>query len=136
MKSTEQRIFNFSLVEVLMMVGMAALQVLVVRFFFQGARKGESKRAWDGKTTADESRIRVNLIHHTGRELRHIMISMSNMVKPRIVSANTYQRHCCKIVVFDSSYWLIFGSLLLDILRKPGSNLPVSNELLKICAPA
>lgn len=39
-KSTEQRIFNFSLVEVLMMVGMAALQVLVVRFFFQGARKG------------------------------------------------------------------------------------------------
>lgn len=40
-RSTEQRIFNFSLVEVLMMVGMAALQVLVVRFFFQGARKGE-----------------------------------------------------------------------------------------------
>lgn len=40
-KSTEQRIFNFSLVEVAMMVGMAALQVLVVRFFFQGARKGE-----------------------------------------------------------------------------------------------
>lgn len=40
-KSTEQRIFNFSLVEVIMMVGMAALQVLVVRFFFQGARKGE-----------------------------------------------------------------------------------------------
>jgi Na+(H+)/acetate symporter ActP len=39
-KSTEQRIFNFSLVEVCMMVGMAALQVLVVRFFFQGARKG------------------------------------------------------------------------------------------------
>ncbi|KAJ9651237.1 hypothetical protein H2198_009466 [Neophaeococcomyces mojaviensis] len=39
-KSTEQRIFNFSLVEVLMMVGMAALQVVVVRFFFQGARKG------------------------------------------------------------------------------------------------
>src|SRR2546423_13483956 len=39
-RSTEQRIFNFSLVEVGMMVGMAALQVLVVRFFFQGARKG------------------------------------------------------------------------------------------------
>ena len=39
-RSTEQRIFNFSLVEVGMMVGMACLQVLVVRFFFQGARKG------------------------------------------------------------------------------------------------
>ncbi len=41
-RSTEQRIFNFSLIEVCMMVGMAGLQVLVVRFFFQGARKGES----------------------------------------------------------------------------------------------
>ena len=39
-RSTESRIFNFSLIEVGMMVGMAALQVLVVRFFFQGARKG------------------------------------------------------------------------------------------------
>ncbi|KAK7890428.1 hypothetical protein LTR67_008315 [Exophiala xenobiotica] len=39
-RSTEQRIFNFSLIEVCMMVGMAGLQVLVVRFFFQGARKG------------------------------------------------------------------------------------------------
>lgn len=39
-RSTEARIFNFSMVEVMMMVGMAALQVLVVRFFFQGARKG------------------------------------------------------------------------------------------------
>lgn len=40
-RSTERRILNFSLVEVGMMVAMAALQVLVVRFFFQGARKGE-----------------------------------------------------------------------------------------------
>ncbi|KKY22620.1 putative endosomal cargo receptor [Phaeomoniella chlamydospora] len=39
-RSTERRIFNFSLIEVAMMVGMAGLQVLVVRFFFQGARKG------------------------------------------------------------------------------------------------
>jgi emp24/gp25L/p24 family/GOLD len=39
-RSTEGRIFKFSLVEVGMMVGMAGLQVLVVRFFFQGARKG------------------------------------------------------------------------------------------------
>lgn len=39
-QSTESRIFNFSLIEVIMMAGMAALQVLVVRFFFQGARKG------------------------------------------------------------------------------------------------
>jgi hypothetical protein len=40
-RSTEKRIFQFSAIEVCMMVGMAVLQVLVVRFFFQGARKGE-----------------------------------------------------------------------------------------------
>lgn len=40
-RSTEQRIFNFSLIEVLMMCAMAALQVAVVRFFFTGSRKGE-----------------------------------------------------------------------------------------------
>jgi len=39
-KSTEARIFNFSVVESVMMVGMAGLQVFIVRFFFQGARKG------------------------------------------------------------------------------------------------
>lgn len=39
-RSTEKRIFNFSLMEVALMVAMAGLQVFVVRFFFQGARKG------------------------------------------------------------------------------------------------
>ncbi|CAI6294642.1 unnamed protein product [Periconia digitata] len=39
-KSTEKRILNFSLMEVALMVTMAGLQVFVVRFFFQGARKG------------------------------------------------------------------------------------------------
>jgi hypothetical protein len=39
-KSTENRIFNFSLMEGGLMVIMAGLQVAVVRFFFQGARKG------------------------------------------------------------------------------------------------
>ncbi|KAJ9206269.1 hypothetical protein DTO166G4_7424 [Paecilomyces variotii] len=39
-RSTERRIFNFSIIESLMMVSMAALQVFIVRFFFQGARKG------------------------------------------------------------------------------------------------
>lgn len=39
-RSTERRIFNFSVVESLMMCCMAGLQVFVVRFFFQGARKG------------------------------------------------------------------------------------------------
>jgi hypothetical protein len=39
-RSTEKRIFQFSLVELCMMCGMAGLQVLVVRYFFQGARKG------------------------------------------------------------------------------------------------
>lgn len=40
-RSTEKRIWNFSLVESGMMVGMAALQVFVVRMFFTGGRKGE-----------------------------------------------------------------------------------------------
>lgn len=39
-RSTEARIFKFSVVEVLIMVTMAGLQVFVVKFFFQGARKG------------------------------------------------------------------------------------------------
>jgi len=39
-RSTETRIWRFSVVENLVMVGMAGLQVFVVRFFFQGARKG------------------------------------------------------------------------------------------------
>ncbi|MCJ1269690.1 hypothetical protein MMC22_009582, partial [Lobaria immixta] len=38
-KSTETRIFNFSVVESGLMVCMAGLQVFIVRFFFQGARK-------------------------------------------------------------------------------------------------
>jgi hypothetical protein len=40
-RSTEQRIFNFSLIEGGMMVAMAGLQVFIVRFFFTGARKGK-----------------------------------------------------------------------------------------------
>lgn len=59
-KSTEQRIFNFSLVEVLMMVGMAALQVLVVRFFFQGARKGEYLGCFVERFDADYIRLCVS----------------------------------------------------------------------------
>lgn len=39
-RSTEKRILNFSLMEGALMIVMAALQVFVVRFFFQGARKG------------------------------------------------------------------------------------------------
>ncbi|KAE8829402.1 hypothetical protein CFE70_006553 [Pyrenophora teres f. teres 0-1] len=39
-KSTEKRIFNFSLMESGLIVTMAGLQVFIVRFFFQGARKG------------------------------------------------------------------------------------------------
>ncbi|KAL8681373.1 MAG: hypothetical protein Q9186_002516 [Xanthomendoza sp. 1 TL-2023] len=39
-KSTEGRIFNFSVMESALMVSMAGLQVFIVRYFFQGARKG------------------------------------------------------------------------------------------------
>lgn len=38
-KSTESRIYYFSIFEVLLMVGMAALQIAVVQFFFKGSRK-------------------------------------------------------------------------------------------------
>lgn len=44
-KSTEGRIFNFSVIESGMMVCMAGLQVFIVRFFFQGARKGKSRKS-------------------------------------------------------------------------------------------
>ncbi|KAL1890178.1 hypothetical protein Cpir12675_005517 [Ceratocystis pirilliformis] len=38
--STEGRIINFSLIQCALIVCMGALQVFIVRFFFQGARKG------------------------------------------------------------------------------------------------
>lgn len=47
-KSTENRIFNFSMMEVGLMVTMAGLQVFIVRFFFQGARKGELATGQNG----------------------------------------------------------------------------------------
>lgn len=43
-RSTESRIFNFSVIESLMMITMSCLQVFIVRFFFQGARKGKQNR--------------------------------------------------------------------------------------------
>ncbi|KAI1197200.1 emp24/gp25L/p24 family/GOLD-domain-containing protein [Nemania serpens] len=39
-RSTESRIVNFSLIQIVMVIAMGGLQVFVVRFFFQGARKG------------------------------------------------------------------------------------------------
>lgn len=39
-RSTEQRIFNFSFIEGGLMIVMAALQVFIVKMFFTGGRKG------------------------------------------------------------------------------------------------
>ncbi|KAI3550207.1 emp24/gp25L/p24 family/GOLD [Colletotrichum costaricense] len=39
-RSTEGRIINFSMIQCALIVLMGALQVFIVRFFFQGARKG------------------------------------------------------------------------------------------------
>ncbi|KAG8529769.1 uncharacterized protein KY384_005250 [Bacidia gigantensis] len=50
-KSTETRIFNFSVVESGLMVCMAGLQVFIVRFFFQGARKDAHPDATTGGTS-------------------------------------------------------------------------------------
>lgn len=38
-RSTESRIYYFSILEVLLMVGMAGLQITIVQFFFKGSRK-------------------------------------------------------------------------------------------------
>lgn len=38
-QSTESRIYYFSILEVLLMVGMAFLQITIVQFFFKGSRK-------------------------------------------------------------------------------------------------
>lgn len=38
-KSTESRIYYFSIFEVLLMVGMAALQIVIVQLFFKGSRR-------------------------------------------------------------------------------------------------
>ncbi|ESZ95582.1 transcriptional regulator Cwf13/SkiP [Sclerotinia borealis F-4128] len=46
-RSTERRIFNFSVIESLMMMCMAALQVFIVRFFFQVRRSSFSIRIED-----------------------------------------------------------------------------------------
>lgn len=70
-KSTEQRIFNFSLVEVLMMVGMAALQVLVVRFFFQGARKGKFRSTQFRTADTDKCRLCVSDANEIDRPMRY-----------------------------------------------------------------
>lgn len=60
-----------------MMVGMAALQVLVVRFFFQGARKGKSKKEQVAETVTNELRIRVD----TDRSMRKNIRDMSTTVR-------------------------------------------------------
>ncbi|KAK1760884.1 emp24/gp25L/p24 family/GOLD-domain-containing protein [Echria macrotheca] len=39
-RSTEKRIINFSFIQIALIIAMGALQVFIVRFFFQGARKG------------------------------------------------------------------------------------------------
>ncbi|KAF3990903.1 hypothetical protein FT663_02976 [Candidozyma haemuli var. vulneris] len=38
-RSTESRIYYFSILEVLLMVGMAVLQISIVQYFFRGSRK-------------------------------------------------------------------------------------------------
>ncbi len=38
-KSTESRIFWFSIIDLMLMAGISAFQVLVVKYFFQGSRK-------------------------------------------------------------------------------------------------
>ena len=46
-RSTERRIFNFSLIESGLMMAMAALQVFIVKMFFTGGRKGTFHLPWE-----------------------------------------------------------------------------------------
>lgn len=68
-KSTEGRIFNFSIVESALMVCMAGLQVFIVRFFFQGARKGMSQRFCEPKIDREglisNARVRVMAVKNS-----------------------------------------------------------------------
>jgi len=59
-RSTERRIFNFSVIESLMMATMAGLQVFTVRFFFQGARKGAFRKLLTRTVVANQCRLCVN----------------------------------------------------------------------------
>ncbi|KAF4838093.1 putative membrane protein [Colletotrichum tropicale] len=61
-RSTESRIINFSMIQCALIVLMGALQVFIVRFFFQGARKGyapskdvTSKAIFDWKKKQEEA---------------------------------------------------------------------------------
>jgi hypothetical protein len=62
-RSTERRIFNFSVIESLMMVCMAGLQVFIVRFFFQVGYLWAADLAWeivtDSNVTGCKKRVRV-----------------------------------------------------------------------------
>jgi len=97
-KSTEQRIFNFSLVEVLMMAGMAALQVLVVRFFFQGARKGESKKGQVVETVADEFRIRVDTDQSMRKNIRDMSTTITRS-RATVPETNQRTQRCTTVVL-------------------------------------
>ncbi|KAF2970063.1 hypothetical protein GQX73_g3501 [Xylaria multiplex] len=62
-RSTESRIVNFSFIQIAMVIAMGGLQVFVVRFFFQGARKGytsnyaKSTRIWVPKALRSTTSI-------------------------------------------------------------------------------
>ena len=81
-KSTESRIFNFSVVESGLMVCMAGLQVFIVRFFFQGARKGgfDDILVWNYKellTWACRICMNVGMVHWDGRDSLYMVIFCS-----------------------------------------------------------
>lgn len=81
-KSTESRIFNFSMIEVLMMVGMAALQVSVVRFFFQGARKGKCADREEDWARLTIRRLCVNVRCSLRHQLWHSFAKRTSICPP------------------------------------------------------
>ncbi|KAF5503690.1 putative membrane protein [Colletotrichum fructicola] len=70
-RSTESRIINFSMIQCALIVLMGALQVFIVRFFFQGARKGYPRQADRGTTV---------ILLPERRELGELRVSVISLV--------------------------------------------------------
>lgn len=81
-----------------MMAGMAALQVLVVRFFFQGARKGESKKGQVVETVADEFRICVDTDHSMRKNIRD-MSTTNTRSRGTVPETSQRTQRCTTVVV-------------------------------------
>ena len=90
-RSTEKRIFNFSLLESGLMVAMAGLQVFVVKMFFTGGRKGWLKDGVVGGRRCDANGIQAmyeRRLHFRRRlysiKLEERLLHIKNFLRSRV----------------------------------------------------